>query len=260
MIRDPEVVPRIPIADADGKFVATPMELGLRLAGTVELAGLAAPPSWERARILLTHARRMFPALRDRLSGPAAFHVDGASAEHAGFAPGDRCLAPSLGCRLRLRPRTHRHGLLCQDGKSRGRAYQWRAAAHRRFALQPGTFRVGQWSEIGSIAAVHQSGIVTQRRSLEARCPLHFRSELKLRPHRTSRVPCPTRLVNRVLPSPLWFYRCQNFPGMRRRPCRRMTSGRLLRCKHLTHLYLCVITALLFAIAQPSEVASDRPS
>ncbi|MGE3782504.1 MAG: NAD(P)/FAD-dependent oxidoreductase, partial [Alphaproteobacteria bacterium] len=37
MIRDPEAMPRIPTADADGKFVATPMELGLRLAGTVEL-------------------------------------------------------------------------------------------------------------------------------------------------------------------------------------------------------------------------------
>jgi D-amino-acid dehydrogenase len=64
MIRNPEVTPRLPIADADGKFVATPMELGLRLAGTVELAGLAAPPNWERARILLKHAKRMFPALR----------------------------------------------------------------------------------------------------------------------------------------------------------------------------------------------------
>ncbi len=63
MIRDPEVIPRIPTADADGKFVATPMELGLRLAGTVELAGLDAPPRWQRARVLLTHARRMFPAL-----------------------------------------------------------------------------------------------------------------------------------------------------------------------------------------------------
>jgi D-amino-acid dehydrogenase len=65
MIRNPEVVPRIPTADADGKFVATPMELGLRLAGTVELAGLDAPPDWGRARILLSHAHRMFPALRD---------------------------------------------------------------------------------------------------------------------------------------------------------------------------------------------------
>ena len=53
MIRDPEVMPRIPTADADGKFVATPMELGLRLAGTVELAGLKAPPDWRRSRILL---------------------------------------------------------------------------------------------------------------------------------------------------------------------------------------------------------------
>ena len=73
MIRDSEVTSRIPIADADGKFVATPMELGLRLAGTVELAGLDAPPNWERAQILLRHAQRMFPALRseypeDRLS------------------------------------------------------------------------------------------------------------------------------------------------------------------------------------------------
>jgi glycine/D-amino acid oxidase-like deaminating enzyme len=65
MIRDPEVAPRMPVSDAEGKFVATPMELGLRLAGTVELAGLAAPPNWERARVLLRHAKRLFPALRD---------------------------------------------------------------------------------------------------------------------------------------------------------------------------------------------------
>ena len=63
MIRDPEVMPRIPIADADGKFVATPMELGLRFAGTVELAGLAASPDWRRARILLEQGRRMLPQL-----------------------------------------------------------------------------------------------------------------------------------------------------------------------------------------------------
>ncbi len=63
MIRDPEVLPRIPVADADGKFVATPMELGLRLAGTVELAGLKAAPNWQRAYVLLKHVRRMYPAL-----------------------------------------------------------------------------------------------------------------------------------------------------------------------------------------------------
>jgi D-amino-acid dehydrogenase len=63
MIRDPEVVPRIPTADADGRFVATPMDTGLRFAGTVELAGLAAPPDWRRARILLTQGRKMLPGL-----------------------------------------------------------------------------------------------------------------------------------------------------------------------------------------------------
>jgi D-amino-acid dehydrogenase len=63
MVRDPEVAPRIPTADADGKFVATPMELGLRLAGTVEFAGLKAPPDWRRSRILLTQAQRMLPGL-----------------------------------------------------------------------------------------------------------------------------------------------------------------------------------------------------
>ena len=63
MISDPEIMPRIPTADADGKFVATPMETGLRFAGTVELAGLEAPPDWRRSRILLEQGRKMLPGL-----------------------------------------------------------------------------------------------------------------------------------------------------------------------------------------------------
>jgi len=65
MIRDPEAMPRIPTADADGKFVATPMDTGLRFAGTVELAGLAAPPNWRRAQILLAQGRKMLPGLTE---------------------------------------------------------------------------------------------------------------------------------------------------------------------------------------------------
>jgi D-amino-acid dehydrogenase len=68
MIRDPEVSPRIPTAEAEGKFVVTPMELGLRSAGTVELAGLQAPPNWDRARLLLKHVRRMYPGLGESYS------------------------------------------------------------------------------------------------------------------------------------------------------------------------------------------------
>jgi D-amino-acid dehydrogenase len=63
MISNPEIMPRIPTADADGKFVATPMDTGLRFAGTVELAGLAAPPDWRRARILLAQGCKMLPGL-----------------------------------------------------------------------------------------------------------------------------------------------------------------------------------------------------
>jgi len=63
MIKAAEVAPRLPIMDAEAKFVATPMEEGLRMAGTVEFAGLDAPPDWRRARILLRHGQAMFPGL-----------------------------------------------------------------------------------------------------------------------------------------------------------------------------------------------------
>ena len=80
MIRDPEAMPRIPTADADGKFVATPMDTGLRFAGTVELAGLDAPPDWRRARILLEQGRRMLPGLAAGAPRGADLGVDGPSA------------------------------------------------------------------------------------------------------------------------------------------------------------------------------------
>ncbi|WP_454683849.1 NAD(P)/FAD-dependent oxidoreductase [Ancylobacter moscoviensis] len=63
LIADPETLPRRPILDASAKFVSTPMETGLRMAGTVEFAGLEAPPNWTRADYLLTLGRRLFPGL-----------------------------------------------------------------------------------------------------------------------------------------------------------------------------------------------------
>ncbi|HEX2117255.1 MAG TPA: FAD-dependent oxidoreductase [Alphaproteobacteria bacterium] len=63
MVRDPEVMPRIPTMSGDGKFVATPMETGLRFAGTVEFAGLNAGPDWRRADILLRQGQDMYPKL-----------------------------------------------------------------------------------------------------------------------------------------------------------------------------------------------------
>ncbi len=90
MIRDPEVMPRIPTADADGKFVATPMDTGLRFAGTVELAGLKAPPDWRRARILLQQGRRMLPGL-------AASHPEERISVWMGHRPSLPNSLPALG-------------------------------------------------------------------------------------------------------------------------------------------------------------------
>lgn len=54
---------------SDGKMAVISTPQGLRLAGQVELADVAAPPDWRRAEILLGFARRMFPGLADRLDG-----------------------------------------------------------------------------------------------------------------------------------------------------------------------------------------------
>jgi D-amino-acid dehydrogenase len=63
MLRDPSVSPRTSIMWAEKKFLATPMRMGLRFAGTVELAGLHAPPDYRRAATLMESGKRMFPGL-----------------------------------------------------------------------------------------------------------------------------------------------------------------------------------------------------
>lgn len=54
---------RIQTIWSDRKFVASPMEEGMRFAGTVELAGLSAPPAMQRADLLLKQGLEMFPQL-----------------------------------------------------------------------------------------------------------------------------------------------------------------------------------------------------
>jgi D-amino-acid dehydrogenase len=63
MFPNPGVTPRLPIYSGDYSFAVTPLEHGLRFAGTVELGGLEAPPNYARAKVLLERGRRMFPAL-----------------------------------------------------------------------------------------------------------------------------------------------------------------------------------------------------
>lgn len=51
------------LLDGEGKYALTSMHAGLRLAGTVELGGLALPANPARARQLVDHARRLLPGL-----------------------------------------------------------------------------------------------------------------------------------------------------------------------------------------------------
>ena len=63
MLESPSAVPRIPTCSGEGKYFVTPMEGGLRVAGTVELAGLHAAPNFARADCLVPAAKRMLPQL-----------------------------------------------------------------------------------------------------------------------------------------------------------------------------------------------------
>ncbi|WP_019906962.1 FAD-dependent oxidoreductase [Methylobacterium sp. 77] len=66
MITDAEIGPHTPIMASDAKMIVNHMNGGLRAAGQVEFAGLAAVPNWKRADILRDHLISMFPRLADQ--------------------------------------------------------------------------------------------------------------------------------------------------------------------------------------------------
>jgi D-amino-acid dehydrogenase len=51
---------------AERQFVATPLDMGLRIGGAAEFAGLEAPPNWRRSEALMTLARRYLSDLDTR--------------------------------------------------------------------------------------------------------------------------------------------------------------------------------------------------
>lgn len=90
----PSIELRLPILHKSRGFGITPMEEGLRVAGTVEIAGLDAPPDERRAAILQAQAQKLFPELQSgtamlwmghRPSTPDSLPVLGPVAQHKGL-------------------------------------------------------------------------------------------------------------------------------------------------------------------------------
>lgn len=85
-----------PVSSLERKFIMTPMQHGLRLAGTVEFAGINSAPDYRRASVLLQHANQLLaeptsanPALEpwagNRPSLPDSLPVLGQAPRHPGI-------------------------------------------------------------------------------------------------------------------------------------------------------------------------------
>lgn len=62
-VANPGVNPTLVVNWVRPRIFASPMEIGMRFAGTVEIASLEAAPDWRRADALLTLGRRMYPGM-----------------------------------------------------------------------------------------------------------------------------------------------------------------------------------------------------
>jgi D-amino-acid dehydrogenase len=92
LIENPGIAPRYPLSPSDGKMACVMTPQGLRLAGQVELAGLAAAPNWARADVLRDFARRVFPNL------PADMQVKTWMGHRPSMPDGLPCIGPASGC------------------------------------------------------------------------------------------------------------------------------------------------------------------
>ncbi len=63
MLPEAQVEITRPVTSFERSFVMTPMEQGLRLAGTVELAGLTNAPNYQRAEALYQYAKELLPEI-----------------------------------------------------------------------------------------------------------------------------------------------------------------------------------------------------
>ena len=128
----PSIEPRYTISYKSRGFGITPMEGGLRAAGSVEFAGLDAAPDERRAHVLAAHARALFPGLEARgandLDGPPPLHAR--QPARAGRRAGPSRAVP------RLWPQPFRHDRRTAQRPAGQRPHPRRAPAHRPGALR----------------------------------------------------------------------------------------------------------------------------
>jgi len=70
MLEAPSAQPRVPTTFHERRFVATPMDAGLRLAGRVELGGLKLPPNMRQAHALMPLGQDLLPDLQAQGATP----------------------------------------------------------------------------------------------------------------------------------------------------------------------------------------------
>jgi D-amino-acid dehydrogenase len=63
VFRDPGIEPKIAVHSAAGKFTATPMEMGLRCGGSIEIAGHTRRPDYRRAETIANQAKKLYPTI-----------------------------------------------------------------------------------------------------------------------------------------------------------------------------------------------------
>jgi D-amino-acid dehydrogenase len=63
IFKNPGVTLNNSVLDADNKFVASSMEMGVRSAGTAEFAGIDAAPNYRRAQVFAKHTKSLLPEL-----------------------------------------------------------------------------------------------------------------------------------------------------------------------------------------------------
>jgi D-amino-acid dehydrogenase len=95
MIAASEAGPRHLTMPSDGKMVNSAMVAGLRVAGQVEFAGLAARPNWRRAAILRDHLLRSYPDLPRELPAGRVTQWMGHRPSLPDSLP---CIGPASGC------------------------------------------------------------------------------------------------------------------------------------------------------------------